>query len=440
MPRVLLRSVVLALLALGPGCPAATDDDDASDDATDDDTGDDDSEEIAPPCAGESWGLIDPAGVEAAIHVRASGSDDGDGSLEAPLLTLGAAVELARQRDAADRRIAVGPGTFPANLDLEAEDLDGKGDDGLVIEGCSIDETIVEAADGARPVLRATEAADLRLEGMTLQGGRRTLWFWGGATASIETVLVTGGSRQGIIIEGGDTLLPDEPTTTVELTEVEVRDVVTESGGDGDVGYGIYVASAVLEMTGGGVKDCGVVGIYGHQAEMTLTGVAVTGTAADGDGYLGRGIHLQELSEAVLTDCTLEGNADAGLFSLRSLWVELDGLTVDATTAAELPDDPGQSGDGIVLTVGDQALDPALLVCTLADNEVTASARSGILIEGVSADLQGNVAGADNGLSVGGTAILVQGDSIVTGTDAWAAPPSELAVYRGALTTDDLSQ
>jgi len=446
MDRILLFSAIFGLLTLGPGCPDEPDDDDSvlsDDDASDDDMSDDDddtTDDPVPPCAGESWGAIAPDGVEDAIHVREDGSDGGDGSMESPLLTLAAAVTMARERDPWDRRIAVGPGTFLANLDLEGDDLDGKGDNGLVIEGCGIDETIVEAADGAQPVLRATEAYDLRLAGMTLHGGRRTLWFWGGATAEVESVLVEGGQRQGIIIEGGDTILPGEPTTTVDLYGVEIHDIATESGLGGEYGYGLYVASANVTMSGGGVKNCGVIGIYGHQAELTLTGVSVTGTRPDSTGYLGRGIHLQELSEAVLTSCTIEDNGDAGLFSLRSLWIQLTDLAVDATVAADLPGDPEQSGDGIVLSAGENPPDPAQLICMLEDNEVTGSARSGILIEGVSADLQGNKAGADNGLSVGGVAILVQGDSIITGPDAWAAPPADLAVFRDSIATDDLSQ
>ena len=362
--------------------------------------------------------------------MRADGDDAGDGSGDAPLATLGAAVTLSREAGQ-PRRIAVGPGTFAASLNLSGQELGDPTDSGLSIEGCSPTETIVEAADSTEWVIKVTESTGVRLAGLGLEGGRRALWVWGGAEAEIESVHVTGSGRLGVIIGGTDTI--------ATLTNVEVHDPVVETDNDGtEYGYGISFQDSTATMTGGGVWGAHRVGILCHFANVIFEDVSVEDTAPDSDGYYGRGIQLQELSTATITGGSLAGNSDAGVYSLCSLYLELDGLSVDATAASGVPEQAADTGDGIVISQGTNDNLPSSYQSLLTGNTITGSARAGILIESVTAEISGNTAGADNGLSEGGSSIYAQGDFVMSGTDSYTEPGEALQTNPADLETDDL--
>ena len=127
-------------------------------------------EPLPPPCADGGWGAIgDPADT---IDVQPGGDDTNDGSAEAPLLTLSAALDAARN---GTPRIGVGAGTFEATLDLVESDA------GLEIVGCSPDETILVPDVEGEPQIKVTAAVDITIASLTLSGGDRGLWVWGGA-------------------------------------------------------------------------------------------------------------------------------------------------------------------------------------------------------------------------------------------------------------------
>lgn len=425
MRKILILSwLLLCLLAFG--CNGGDDDDATDDDTADDD--DDDSVPADPPCADGSWGFITDG--QDAIHVRADGDDGNDGSDAAPLATVGAALTLSREASQ-PRRIAIGPGTFAATLSVFGEEADESTDSGLSIEGCSPTETILEAENAEEPVIKVTESVGVRLAGLGLQGGRRSLWVWGGADVEIESVHVTNSGRLGIIIGGTDSI--------ATMTNVEVHDPVVETDEYGtEYGYGISFQNSTATMTGGGVWGAYRVGILCHYADVTFVDVSVEDTAQDSDGYFGRGIQLQDLSMATISGGNLAGNSDAGVYSLRSLYLELDGLTVDATAASGVPDEAADTGDGIVISQGVTNNDPASYLAVLTDNTVTGSARAGILIDSVSAEINGNTAGADNGLSEGGSSIYAQGNFVMSGADSFVEPGEALQTNNADLETDDL--
>ncbi len=432
---VALRSFpwLLAIL-LALGCDGAVDDDTGDDDVADDDdsaTDDDDDTGATPdpPCSDGTWGyIVDP---DAAIHVRADGDDaTGDGSAANPVASLERALELSREPEGG-RTIAVGPGTFPTSIDIQGEPGEDPDDTGLAIEGCGAGDTVLTAADAQAHVIRVSESTGVRLAGFTTEGGRRALWIWNGAEVTVEAVDVTDSLRLGVVLGGFDSI--------VSLVDVTVHDPVVEAEGEVEYGYGIAIQEAAVTMSGGGVYNANRVGILAHMALVDLDGVTIDGTASDSDGYLGRGIQLQDLSVASLTGCSLSGNRDAGLFSLRSVDLVLDGLTVDGTGAADVPGSGDTTGDGIVLTQGDGNYDPAEFQATLTQCVVTASDRAGILIEDVTATLTDNTAGTDNGMSDDDTSIYVQGDAVVNGVDDTAVPATSLVLNQIGVETDSLS-
>jgi hypothetical protein len=405
---------------LGPGCRPDKDDTGDSDTRhTGGDTDDTGSPPPpSPPCGDGTWGAIssDPA---TAIHVRTDGSDDGDGSAENPLATIEAALEISRARSE-DKLIAIGPGTFETNL-LMATDLgDGTTDDGTVIQGCSAVETILEASASDSPVISVSAAVDVVLEGLCTRGGTRGIQVWSLADVSISSVVVEDSWGVGLVINGNG--------TTAALTDVEVYS--SRPFFDGSNGYGFaFQEGAVVTMDGGGAYENTGVGILVSDVdEVAISGVTIEGTQRNDDGYYGRGIQIQDFAQVVsIEDSVFRDNHDAGVFSLTTLSFSLSNTTVEGTLASDMPALEGESGDGVVVTRGEDNLDPADYTNELADNTVTGSARAGIVLDGVTAvtttnDLSGN------GYEQEGSSFFAQGPAVVSGDDTVATLSDDSAL------------
>ncbi|MEQ1502941.1 MAG: hypothetical protein ABMB14_11960 [Myxococcota bacterium] len=388
-----------------------------------------------PPCAGETWGAIDDPAH--AIHVRPDGDDAGDGTERAPVRTLAAALGLAR--DGGPRTVALGAGVFPASLSLVTDAGDGRTDDGLRLQGCSADETSIVPDPGARAAstggvpgstVTVTAAQDVTLSDLTFDGGDRPLFVWGGAEVTVVRVRIVDATASGFVVDG--------PYTIVHATDVEVHRT-TASGGStvGAGGYGVEIDGATVDWTGGGVWASTAAGIVvtGDTGALTLDGATVADTLSAADGRFGRGVQVQQYATAALTGCTLAANVDAGLFSLLGQGVSLDGVTVDGTagaTGGTGTGGTGVGGDGIVVTGIDadgRQLDPATFTVSLAGNTIGGVARAGIVVERVTAALDGNV--------VTGTAPdaarVAQEGAVVTGTDPVTVATTPLGLVRDAL-------
>ncbi|MCK6507359.1 hypothetical protein L6R53_28985 [Myxococcota bacterium] len=380
----------------------------------------------APPCAGETWGFIDADRVDQAIHVRTDGSDDGDGSLSAPVQSLAAALALSRAEGGA-RRLAIGPGEFEAQLDLSFE----LGDEGLVIEGCGPTEVRLLAAAADEAVLRVTEATGVVLEGFAIEGGQRSLWFWREAEVTLDAVEVFGASRAGVVIDGSNTGLT--------ATDLVVDDVSADADG---LGFGILIQAAQVSLVGGRVSAATRVGILidDEDALVDLVDVEVSNTAQGEDGSLGRGVQVQGQAEARLSGLTLRDNADAAVFVLASYWVELEALDVQDTAHAEVPGVDAEAGDGIVVSQGDLGEAVSSFRASVVDSSVTGSARAGIVLDGVTASaLSGNLL-SDNGYAPVEGAVLAQGGADVTAAvDTVSTLDEALLLNTARIDLDDLT-
>ncbi len=343
-----------------------------------DDTGDLPPFPTEGPCADAGWGYVSNA--EAAIHVRSDGDDEqGTGSVDAPFLTLQAALDEVRKSESS--AIALGPGEFDAFLDLNLVVPGSEAsDNGLFLEGCGPEETVLLAADEDEPLLRIKGATDVRLAGFAMEGGTRALWIWGEAQVVVQSVTIDRSARVGVSIT--------QPGTVVDLADVHITDVKKVSGATGvSVGYGIGVTDATANLSECSISGATTVGILGAGASLSLTGVTVQDTLQDDNEQFGRGIQLQKgegPSNAELVNCNLLDNADAALFSNLSSSVSMDGLIVENVAAAELGltgDD--SSGDGVVISgVEDGSnYDPAAFQASLLNSEIRGSARAGALFE-----------------------------------------------------------
>lgn len=394
------------------GCPGAdgkdtglgpTGDDTAPD--TDDTAGgtDDTATTIAAPCAGGSWGELDEALAAGAVWVAEGGT--GDGSFGAPFGAIQDAITASRKAGA--RAIFVLPGTYVAQVDLSQD----QGDDALALFGCGSGEVSVEGIDADTPVVKISGAQGVGVRGFTLAGGRRGLWIWQGATASVEDVVASENRRLGIVLSGGD--------TDVTLSRVSVVDPVRDATDYGGFGITIQDATATLtDVSVAGATEAGVV-IDGSNSVVAMERVTVSGVEprrSDGGG--GRGMQIQALASVTLTEVEIADCADAGIFGLGALDLFLTAVTVSGVAAGVIPDSTEQSGDGVVITAGDPDTDGAPgLLGGIDDVTVDGTARAGILLsgEGLAVDVATSVitpSAADPG---GGLPLAQDGVTITSG-------------------------
>lgn len=360
------------------------------------------------PCADGGYAeILDPG---AAIHVRADGDDSGDGSLGAPLATPGAALALARA-EGINQTILIGPGTFEIDANLQGDDGLGGSDNGLALVGCAVDETTLMPVAAEESAIASTGVTGLVLRGFTLQGGRPSLWLWRGTEAELFELAIVGAGRLGILVDGSDTI--------VTATGVTVSDTTAETAASGiEGGCGVQSHLAMFTATDLAITGSTTVGLLVDGGAATFVRLSVSNTVTDSTGTMGRGLQVQNYAALDMTEGAFYGNHDAGVYVTGSSPVSIRGSVVDNTAAAAIPDSTEMSGDGIVVTQGEAGTaDPTLFVVDLADNTVTGAARAGILVDGVAAALNGNVAGADNGLVVSGGSIFSQHGAVTSGLD-----------------------
>ena len=389
-----MRDLNLLLL----GCLACTGDK-ADPSPEGDDTGDPSSPTPAP-CAAGDWGGLDADEASAGIQVRVEGSDaEGDGSALAPLASLDAA--LAAFHAGGAPLIFLGPGSFEATLEL-----DGGTDDGLGLFGCGPDETRLQAADDASPVVRVNGATGLSLGQLTTSGGTRALWFWQGAEATLQALRVEDSTRLGIVFDGSQTVVSGE--------DIEILDPITDAG---ELGYGLLVSGAQVSIVGGGIWGATGAGVVasGVDARLSLDGLEIDGTQAWADGSFGRGVQVQDQAQVLLQNLMVSHSQDAGIFVLDSFQAVIEGSTIEDSLGAAL-DSGASSGDGIV--IGASGGSPDWYPVSLTDNVVQGSARAGILLSGVTATLSGNALSA-NGYDPGAGAALAQEGAVIDGDAAW---------------------
>ena len=351
-------------------------------------------------CGDGSTGFIE--NPELAVHVWSGADPDGDGSWGHPFQDLLSALEVTRLLTSDARRIAVWGGSYSANLQLSSH----LGDDGTIIQGCGPDEVIIEADDSDAPTFVISEAQQVQLEGLSTRGGRRDIQIWGDAVVSLGNILVEDSSEAGIVIHG--------TATVATLEQVEVVNPVV---GDDGVAYGIAIQQgATATLVGGSVIGATAVGVFVDDANVvSLSGLEVSGTATDADGFYGHGLQVQADTVEVAVDLSdFTDNQGAGVFVLQGLSFSLASSTVDATTAAGIPDSVETTGDGVVISRGEGNINPATFVATLEGNTISGSARAGVLLDGVTAALSSNVL---SGNGFGTDVALAQDSAVFSGTD-----------------------
>jgi hypothetical protein len=347
----------------------------------------------APPCDG-GWGFI-TADPELAVHVRSDGDDTADGSAATPVASLEMAVELAKDKA---RPIAVGPGTFPTAVSLYGAAA------GMSIQGCSPEETVLEASNPEAPVLDINGADMVSVAGFAVVGGNIGIKVWGEGADNFDAsnILVDGSSAAGISVNGG----------VCSLTDIII---VNLTAADEGYGYGIASVGSTVSLTDVSVAGAISAGIVASGGSVDFNAVTVANTATLADGSLGRGVQLQQYTSGTVNGLTLDGNADAGLFTMRSA-VSGSNLTITNTASAKCDGCEVDTGDAAVFTRGDENTDPSNYQISLTEVTIDQADRTGMLFSGVTATL-GNVTATDCGHLVDEQALLSQDGAVVSGAE-----------------------
>lgn len=391
VPHAGRSSLVIASLLLA-GCDGQKDDTGTAPAETGDSSGTD----CAPPCSSGDWGYI--AHQDTAVHVSPDGSESGDGSCGDPVSTLEAALAITRERSE-DRHIALWPGSYTGTIDITSAD------DGTILQGCSQEDVLVESNDSDESVFCIVGATDVTLEGITSRNGRRDIQVWSNATGiHLANIRIEEAIETGLLIHGNGT------EATIE--NVEVHDTQTIGGG---FGYGIsFQEGATVTMTGGGAYNSVAVGLLVEDViSAEISGITVEGTEPDADGYYGRGVQFQsDLGTSTLSDSAIRSVYDAGVFVMEHIDVTVDDVTVEEVLASAIPDSDETSGDGIVITRGDNNRNPAEFATVVERNTVAGAERAGVVLDGVTTTL------SDNTVSETDQNYVAQEDADVSGSDA----------------------
>lgn len=283
------------------------------------------------------WGDIGDADV----FVNASAAEGGDGSVDRPVRSLQAGVDLA-----GGRTVAVASGTYEEVLEL-TEDHDG-----LQLRGRCRELVVIDGSEGDQDqptlYLHGDRKTSWVVDGVTITGGRYAgVVVEDAGDLSMARVAVSKNTNGGLAAIGGD--------VTVTLTESQFVDTAPESGGSG--GGGIYAVGSILTLTDGLVQGNYAAGVVasGRGALVTLDRTEVLDTILESRVNGGAVIAI-EGADVYAVDSTIQGNRLVGVLALNA-GTE---VTLERTNVMDTEVDLGGSGgtgaavqDGARLTATD---------------------------------------------------------------------------------------
>ena len=207
------------------------------------------------------------------IRVDTEASEGGDGSLEAPFRTLGAAMSAAGAGDT----IVVARGRYDEGVEVRA---------GVHLRGVCVAETVLTRSVceddredavlilGGDSIVRDLTIAEAECASIDVQGG----------TPTVHDVAILGGRRAGVRVRAGTATLHD---VRVDGTRPRVS--------DGYAGQGVYVHdSGGMVLSRAQVSGNSARGLLlDGPGTTTLEDVTVSGTLLDQDGALGIGVVAQ---------------------------------------------------------------------------------------------------------------------------------------------------
>ncbi len=355
-------SLVL-LASLVVGCSPQPGDRDTSPPQCADGTIADGDDCVPEACGAGIWGDL-PVG-DGDVYVSVEAADGGDGSVDAPLRSIQAGLDLAGARGGG--LVAVAAGSYPETLELTADHagvhLAGRCRDLVTLDVGVGDETT--AGIFIEVVYAEVELSGLSVVGSSYYG----LWMRSGSVRLVDSVVV-GSASFGIAGDRGSLTAPTvlelegceivestsvgllalEAGTQISLVDTVVRD--TRSDGNGLGGYGVQVyLGAEVATEGGEIAGNASAGVFavGSGSRITLADTVVRDTRPDGDGDYGFGLQAKDGAVLEADGCDILENAASGIMaSDAGTGVALVNTTVRDT----LPDGGGDGGFGIGIIDG----------------------------------------------------------------------------------------
>lgn len=375
----------------------------------------------AGPCLDGGWGELgaDGPGV---IHVQAD-AIAGDGSSSAPYGTMDEALDALRA-DATLHTLFVWPGSIAAGLTLSTPDGASADSYGVAVLGCGVDESTLVAADDTAPVILASDLASVRLAGLAVQGGTRAIWLRNVAASEMSHLSLVESRRAGIVLQGSDVpLVPGDdglPPASHMLEDIAVADLVSESVETGEYGsvdlaYGLLVLSdASVSARELSVTGATLAGVLVHDAALQAVDLVISDTLASDALGVGRALQSQSGAWLSVSSSTLAQQVDAGLMAIDTFTLLLDALQVEATAAPSGAAGLVATGDGVVARAGDDGLyPPEYLTAALSEVVVVDSARAGVVLDAVTAELAGIDVSGSGGAEC--AEVCAQGAAVLSG-------------------------
>jgi len=231
--------------------------------------------------------------------------------------------------------VIAAPGTYVGNVVSDSDlAIYGYGEGDVFIEGESVGVSI-------------QEAASLHLQDLTCRSTEFGVWASDVARVTMERVSLSGNSRFGGFVDGGE----------VALNDVRIADNGPGDLGDNSGGFQLAGgAQAVLDDVE--VSGNAGVGLWVIGSILDASDVTVADTALDADGTWGRGVEVGPGSdngihpELHLDGVRIEAFAEAGLVA-REATVDLAAVDVIEASSCGV----GYAGTGMALTDCSSVLD-----------------------------------------------------------------------------------
>ncbi len=281
-------------------------------------------------CGVGTWGNLE---VDAStVFVDAAAADGGDGSSQASLGSIQAALDQAAAQGGG--LVAVAAGTYTETLELTRDHpgvyLAGRCRELVILDGSQGDSTTSTldiSIRYAQTEVSGLSIVDSAYAGIAVSQGNVLLErlnversaFVGIAATNNSSVAATSVEVVDCVLDGNSLMgiLAYDPTTTVSLVDTVIRG--TQPDSSGAYGYGIQ---AHLESTITATR-CEISGNTGIGVELNQEGTGITlvdsvirDTLPNASDEYGYGVQVHDGADITLEGCLLHGNTATGLLAL----------------------------------------------------------------------------------------------------------------------------
>lgn len=283
-------------------------------------------------------------------------------------LSLREALSLANQTSGADL-IAFADG-LSGIISLSASLGQLVIEDPVQVLGPGADQITVTALDTSRVLQLSASAGDVRIQGLTITGGRTFTDLSGGAgirslstgTLTLDGVIVTGNSTFGQGSAGAGVLSGfsvSNPSNPGSLTIIDSVISDNQTNGLFSGGGGIFSGGGVLTISNSTISGNETVsesaiggGIYTSNSDVTITDTTISGNTTRGVNSRGGGIASQTgpltiQSSTISGNSTVAGNAPGGGVSARRADLNFINSTISGNTSTS------ENGGGIYAAIGE---------------------------------------------------------------------------------------